>query len=80
MFEPLPDRASNSGPEPSWPADWRDWLCIAEEDIAAARRMESDIQFDSNAKRNRVRIAAINAAMDALIAAKELLCKELPCK
>ena len=77
MSESLPDRASNAGPEPAWSADadWRDWLCIAEEDISAARRMEIDIRFDSNAKRNRSRIAAINAAMDALQAAKELLCR-----
>ena len=74
MFEPLPDRASNSGPEPSWPADWRDWLCIAEEDIAAARRMEKDMRFGSDERHNRSRIAAINAALDALQKAKELLC------
>ena len=75
MSESLPDRASNAGPEPAWPADWRDWLCIAEENCAAARRMEIDIRFDSNAKRNRDRIAAIDAALDALQTAKELLCR-----
>jgi hypothetical protein len=75
MSESLPDRASNAGPEPAWRNDWRDWLCIAEEDIAAARRMEKDTRFGSDAGRNRNRIAAINAAMDALQAAKELLCR-----
>ena len=74
MFEPLPDRASNAGPEPQ-ELDWRDLLWVAEEDIAAARRMEIDIRFDGNAKRNRDRIAAIDAAMNALKEAKELLCR-----
>jgi hypothetical protein len=76
MSESLPDRASNAGPEPAWSADadWRDWLCIAEENCAAARRMEKDMRFGSDERHNRSRIAAINAALDALQKAKELLC------
>jgi hypothetical protein len=73
MLESLPDRASNAGPEPQ-ELDWRDLLWAAEENLTAARRMEIDIRLDSNAKRNRSRIAAINAAMNALQEAKELLC------
>ena len=74
MSESLPDRASNAGPEPAWRNDWRDWLCIAEENCAAARRMEKDMRFGSDERHNRSRIAAINAALDALQKAKELLC------
>ena len=72
-----PDRASDSGPDrrpdPSELSDWRSWLYVAEENCAAARRMEKDTRFDSEERRNRHRIAAINAAMEALQEAKDLL-------
>lgn len=73
----IPDRASNAGPESSEDLDWRDQLWVADENVAAARRMEQD-SFDYEAageKRNRSRIEAINHAIAALQEARELLCR-----
>lgn len=70
----IPDRVSDAGPEPQ-ALDWRDLLWVAEEHISAAFRMEVDIRFDSNEKRNRNRLAALKAARIAIEQAEELLCR-----
>ena len=73
----IPDRASNAGPDTIEALDWRDYLWVADENTQAARRMEiDDCCYDApGAKRNASRIAAIQSAIDALEAAKELLCQ-----
>jgi hypothetical protein len=76
-MENLPDRASDSGPEPQQDRDWRDWLYEAEESCTRARRAETSATWTPGQAeiRNRLRLRHIQDAMDALQRAKELLCR-----
>ena len=77
-MESIPDRESNAGPRSATAEmDWRDYLYEAEEAAARARRAETCPTWMPGQSdiRNRKRLDHIQAAMDALQAAKELLCR-----
>ena len=69
MF-PLPNRASDGGPEESKPRDWYEWLCEAEDLIDIAKVLP-DMRRTPHAER----VKQIDRAMQALAEAKELLCR-----
>ena len=73
MPESLPARASDSGPDAQEPLDWRDQIDEAIDSARRAARAES-LLGNTPAERNRERVRHINAAMDALLEARGLLC------
>ena len=77
MPETIPDRASNAGPEPEAPMDWRDCIDEARDEArSASRAMAVPSRPDlPGVCANQLRIAAIDRAIEALQSAKELLCR-----
>jgi hypothetical protein len=73
MTNIIPNRASDSGPEPQ-EFDWRDWIDNARDFANVASKTEAQAGASAET-RNRHRIAYINRALDALLEAKELLCR-----
>ncbi len=70
MLPAVPNRASDGGqPESREPKDWRDYLDDAGDEICKAERLSHD---DMAIERRR-RLAAIDAAIFSLQAAKELV-------
>ena len=67
---PLPDRASDSGPDAQEPPkDWMDWLFEAGDTITDARRFNADDVRDERLHRIRL----IDSAIEALQEARKLL-------
>jgi hypothetical protein len=75
MPESIPPRASDAGPEPSGLNDWRDHLDFAGDYIRKASRAEPEVG-QTPISRSKARRKYIDDAIEALIAAKELLCQE----
>lgn len=76
----IPDRVSNAGPDTREPDyDWRDHVDFAECFTGSAKNAESVYhEYPANntpRSINRSRIAAIDAAIEQLEKAKELLCR-----
>jgi len=74
-MQSLPLRASDAGPESQDPGyDWRDYLDFAGDEKTYASRAMT-VPGDTPAARNAARIRRIDAAIEHLQRAKELLCR-----